>query len=110
MSWPSMKMRPSLGLSNPASMRSSVVFPQPEPPRSANISPFMMSSETSLTAVNVPKRLLTPSMRMKGCGPFLRHDADQPDLMACQARVISRSCSSFRGFGAHRRCFTLSSG
>ncbi len=35
MSWPSIRMRPAVGCSKPASMRSSVVLPQPEGPSSA---------------------------------------------------------------------------
>ena len=40
MSWPSMKIRPDVGCSNPASMRSSVVLPQPDPPSSENSLPL----------------------------------------------------------------------
>jgi hypothetical protein len=40
MSASSITMRPALGSANPASMRSSVVLPHPEPPTSANISPL----------------------------------------------------------------------
>ena len=40
MSTSSIRMRPALGVANPASMRSSVVLPQPEAPTSANISPL----------------------------------------------------------------------
>ena len=40
MSASSMRMRPEVGVVKPASMRSSVVLPQPEPPTSANISPL----------------------------------------------------------------------
>jgi hypothetical protein len=36
---PSMKMRPAVGCSKPASIRSSVVLPQPEPPSRQKISP-----------------------------------------------------------------------
>ncbi len=39
MSAPSMKMRPAVGCSKPASMRSSVVLPQPDPPSRQKISP-----------------------------------------------------------------------
>ena len=66
MSWPSMKMRPASGVSKPASMRSSVVLPQPEPPSSANISPRAISRSTPSTAATAPKRLVTPSMRDDG--------------------------------------------
>ena len=40
MSAPSMKMLPDVGVSNPASIRSRVVLPQPLPPSSANSSPL----------------------------------------------------------------------
>ena len=40
MSASSIRMRPALGSVKPASMRSSVVLPHPEPPTSANISPL----------------------------------------------------------------------
>ena len=66
MSWPSMKIRPDVGCSNPASMRSSVVLPQPEPPSSENSSPFAMSSETLSTALKVPNVLVTPSILTNG--------------------------------------------
>ena len=39
MSTPSIEIRPAVGSSNPASMRSSVVLPQPEPPSRQNSSP-----------------------------------------------------------------------
>ena len=51
--------RPPLGDSNPAIMRSSVVFPQPLGPRSEKNSPRRMSSETRSTATKSPNRLLT---------------------------------------------------
>ena len=40
MSRPSMKMRPAVGRSKPASMRSSVVLPQPEAPSRQKNSPL----------------------------------------------------------------------
>ena len=69
MSCPSIQTRPRVGSSNPASTRSSVVLPQPEPPRSEKISPRAIASDTSSTAVTGPKRLVTPSTRTKGDGP-----------------------------------------
>src|SRR5437867_9882815 len=74
-----MKMRPALGVSKPASMRSSVVLPQPEPPSSANSSPLRISSETLSTAVKAPKALLTPSMRMNGSGTLSARLDGLPD-------------------------------
>ena len=43
----------------PATMRSSVVLPQPEGPSSVKNSPSRISSETSSTARTVPKRACT---------------------------------------------------
>ena len=40
MSTSSIKIRPPVGVANPASIRSSVVLPQPEAPTRANISPL----------------------------------------------------------------------
>ena len=52
MSSPSIRISPSLGVSSPASMRSSVVLPQPDGPSSAKNSPSRMSSETLSTATS----------------------------------------------------------
>src|SRR5947208_6097506 len=49
-SWPLSTMRPEVGVSKPASMRSSVVLPQPEEPSRAKTSPLAMSTETLSTA------------------------------------------------------------
>ena len=43
MTTPSIEIRPALGCAKPASIRSSVVLPQPEAPTSANISPLKIS-------------------------------------------------------------------
>src|SRR4051794_17125534 len=69
MSWPSISIRPEPGASKPASMRSSVVFPQPDGPSSAKNSPRRMSSETPSTAWTSPYRLVTSMMRTMGAGP-----------------------------------------
>src|ERR1700691_3520544 len=50
MSAPSIRMRPSSGVSKPASIRNRVVLPQPEGPSSAKNSPLAISSETPPTA------------------------------------------------------------
>src|SRR3984893_2223666 len=65
MSLPFSRMVPESGVSKPASMRSSVVLPQPEGPSSAKNSPAAISRETSSTAAAAPgeKRLATRSMR-----------------------------------------------
>ena len=64
MSSPSIRIRPSLGVSNPASMRSRVVLPQPDGPRSAKNSPSSIARLTLSTAIIAPKRLVTFSKRM----------------------------------------------
>src|SRR5215213_7223445 len=56
-------MRPSFGVSKPASMRRSVVLPQPDGPSSAKNSPSRISSESRSTAAKPEKRLLTASKR-----------------------------------------------
>ena len=63
MSAPSIWMLPELGVSKPASMRSSVVLPEPEPPSRQKISPRRMSSETLSTATKSPNFLVTFAMR-----------------------------------------------
>src|SRR5260363_107410 len=66
MSSPDSRMRPSSGVSKPASMRNSVVLPQPLGPSSAKNSPARMSSETPSTARKLPKVLTTFSIRRIG--------------------------------------------
>ena len=60
MSRPPSRMRPSSGVSKPASIRSSVVLPQPLGPNSAKNSPALMSSESRSTARKLPKCLGDP--------------------------------------------------
>jgi hypothetical protein len=59
-------MRPSVALSSPAMMRSSVVLPEPLGPSRITISPLAMSRSTASSAVASPNRLLTPSIRISG--------------------------------------------
>src|SRR5882757_284785 len=66
MSSPSIRMRPLSGVSSPASRRSSVVLPQPDPPSSANSSPRAISRSTLSTATTAPKRLDAPSILTMG--------------------------------------------
>src|ERR1700730_9175249 len=71
MSLPLSRIRPSSGVSKPASIRSSVVLPQPLGPSSAKNSPARMSSDSRSTARKVPNFFATPSMRnsgMSACG------------------------------------------
>ena len=49
------------GISNPAIIRSVVVFPQPLGPSSEKNSPSRIPRSTSWTALGLPNRLLTPS-------------------------------------------------
>ena len=65
-SLPSSRMRPSSGVSKPASIRSSVVLPQPLGPSSAKNSPAQMSSDSRSTARKLPNFFTTASMRSSG--------------------------------------------
>src|SRR5690554_745252 len=55
-------IRPSVGVSKPANMRSKVDLPEPEPPSRAKISPLLIFSETSSTAKVSSKYLVTRSI------------------------------------------------
>ncbi len=66
MSLPSSRMRPSSGVSKPASIRNSVVLPQPLGPSSAKNSPALMSSDSRSTARKTPNFFTTASMRSSG--------------------------------------------
>src|ERR1700722_15706097 len=66
MSLPSSRMRPSSGVSKPASIRNSVVLPQPLGPSSAKNSPARMSSDKRSTARKLPNFFTTASMRSSG--------------------------------------------
>ena len=50
------RMRPASSSQNPATMRSSVVLPQPDGPSSVKNSPSRTAIDTSSTARTVPKR------------------------------------------------------
>ena len=58
---PRSRMRPLLGSSKPAIMRSVVVLPQPDGPSMEKNSPSWISKETSLTAMTSSKRFVTDS-------------------------------------------------
>ena len=70
MSWPSISMRPLSGVSNPASIRSSVDLPEPEPPRRQKISPSATSRLMLSTARKPSKVFTTSAMRMKARSDF----------------------------------------
>src|SRR5262245_47889973 len=61
----SKKMSPASGRSKPATIRSVVVLPQPEPPTSATSSPGRISSDSPLTAEAGPKRFVRPRSPMR---------------------------------------------
>src|SRR4030066_144436 len=58
-----MKMRPPVGYSSPAIMRSAVVLPHPDGPSSVTSCPAGISRVTPSTATTVPKRLTNFSSR-----------------------------------------------
>src|SRR5215813_3176921 len=89
MSSPSRRMRPSVGVSNPASIRNNVVLPQPEGPSSAKNSSCPISSESASTAATEPNRLVTASKRTSGCFSFVAGP--------CAALPPSAIESPFRG-------------
>src|SRR6516225_11639618 len=84
MSLPLSRMRPSSGVSKPASMRSNVVLPQPLGPRSAKNSPAGISSETPSTARTPPNFFTTPSMRSSGMAT----------ACTCRAAEAAATCGS----------------
>src|SRR5512145_3056961 len=57
---PFSKMSPALGLSMPASMRSTVVLPLPDGPTMVKNSPSRMSRSTASTAATSPNRFVSP--------------------------------------------------
>src|SRR5918998_3077719 len=68
MSSPSMRILPLEGVSNPASIRRSVVLPQPEGPSRAKNALRGTDKETSSTAVKLPKRFFTCWTLTRGAG------------------------------------------
>ena len=73
MSTPSMTMLPALGCSNPASIRSSVVLPQPELPRMANSSPRSDVERHSIDRDDVAEALRHFADLHQGRGGMLAH-------------------------------------
>src|SRR5690242_18372349 len=61
----SKRTSPASGRSKPATSRSVVVLPHPEPPTSATSSPGAISRESPSPAVEAPKRLLTSRSVMR---------------------------------------------
>jgi hypothetical protein len=68
---PPMRISPEVGNSSPASIRSVVVLPQPEGPRSETNSPSLMVRSRPWTAVKPPKTLRTDAKTTSATGyPF----------------------------------------
>src|SRR6185295_10065852 len=75
MSSPARTISPPSGSTRPATMRSSVVLPQPEGPRSARNSPGAASSDTPSTATTAPKALRSRRTLSAGATPLTAGDA-----------------------------------
>ena len=71
-------MRPSVGISSPAIIRSTVLLPEPDGPRSAVIDPAGAVNETLLTASKSPNRFVSCSTTI---GVLMR----SPFLVPCAA-------------------------
>ena len=79
---------PSFGVSSPAIIRRTVLLPDPDGPSSAVIAPPGAVNDTSLTALNVPNRLVSCSttIGVLMCVPsFLRCDG------ACASIATSKT-------------------
>src|SRR5215472_4872179 len=85
----SKRTSPVSGRSKPATSRSVVVLPHPEPPTSATSSPGAISRESPSTAVDAPKRLLTSRsvIRMALLRVFLLPLLHEPVLVLRVARL-----------------------
>src|SRR6185503_2443287 len=85
--------RPESGTTNPASMRSSVVFPQPDGPRSVKNLPDGISRSRSVKSGCPSYAWLTRSKRMRmrllGRGQFLP-GLDEPRLVGGRLLVVDR--------------------
>ena len=94
---PSMRMRPSVGVSRPAIMRSVVVFPQPEGPSRVTKPRSSINMFRSSTATNFSKRLVTCSSTI--CGMVqppipLSNDAPVSLLMTALIAMMMTMISS----------------
>ena len=100
MSVPSTRTRPALGVSTPATMRNSVLFPQPEGPSNTTSSPAETSRFTPVTAFCPPGNTFSiPSRRKVAMNPpsawskrgHLRKETAAPVRPARGPAVGSRS-------------------
>src|SRR5262249_35843130 len=89
-----MKTRPASGCSKPATIRSSVVFPQPDGPSRVRNSPASTSSETSLTTGVPPNDFRTPSSETAPCIGSLDLREKGPDSIPRRAALRPRAASA----------------
>ena len=82
---PAIAIEPSVGWSNPASRRRSVVLPQPDGPSSEKNSPVPIVSETSCSAANEPNRRVT--RRTSTIGLTALMPPSRPRCRSCARRV-----------------------
>ena len=85
---PRSRMRPASGASKPATRRSSVDLPEPEPPSSARNSPGATSRLSPSSASTAPKRFSTRSTRSNGASATPRQ---RPALKRDHSRERARS-------------------
>ena len=83
MSLPSSRIVPSLGVSKPASIRISVVLPQPDGPSSAKNSRSNISRSMLSMAVKDPKRLVTDLNWIMGFCSGSSQGANTAKLFCC---------------------------
>src|SRR4029453_13604068 len=78
MSSPASTTRPASGSTSPATIRSTVLLPQPEGPRGERNSPGAASRETSSTATTAPNDLRSRETLSAGAAPLTAGDAPPP--------------------------------
>src|SRR5271155_3153985 len=86
----SIRMRPEVMLSSPATMRKVVVLPQPEGPTSTTNSLSRMSRLTSMTAWTSSYFLLRPRMTTLAIDLSLYRPGDAGDVMLDKERIDKR--------------------
>src|SRR5262249_3835819 len=106
MRWPSMAISPLSGIKKPPTRLSSVVLPQPDGPSSVISSPRRTSSDTSSSAVVLPKRLVTPSRWTAiSAPPFARVAAGAESLPSAGMLNVQHLCEAEEDIGQRQqRC------
>src|SRR5262249_4152119 len=95
MRWPSMAISPLSGIKKPPTRLSSVVLPQPDGPSSVINSPRRTSSDTSSSAVVLPKRLVTPwSWTAISAPPFARVAAGAENVPSAGMLNVQHLCEA----------------